>query len=67
MKKKNSQKGKKMGSKGMIIDSHNHWIPESFIRNVEKFLWKEDTIERRGEKIDIFSSFFLDKVFLICY
>jgi len=37
----------------MIIDSHHHWIPESFVRNVEKFLWKEDSIKRRGDKIDI--------------
>ena len=53
MKKKDSQKGKKIGGKEMVIDSHNHWVPEFFVRNVEKFLWKEDSIERRGEKINI--------------
>lgn len=43
----------------MIIDSHHHWIPESFVRNVEKFLWKEDSIERRGDRIHIWRHGFL--------
>jgi predicted TIM-barrel fold metal-dependent hydrolase len=37
----------------MIIDSHQHFIPESFIRNLKKFLWKEDSIERHDGKTDI--------------
>jgi len=37
----------------MIIDSHQHWIPKSFVLNPEKFLWKEDSIEHRGDRIDI--------------
>jgi predicted TIM-barrel fold metal-dependent hydrolase len=57
MKKKSSQKGyktdNKKKAKQMIIDSHDHWVPESFVRNVEKFLWKEDSFEHRGGKIDI--------------
>jgi aminocarboxymuconate-semialdehyde decarboxylase len=37
----------------MIIDSHQHWVPKSFIINPEKFLWKEDSIERHGDRYDI--------------
>lgn len=37
----------------MIVDAHHHWVPESFVRNPEKFLLKEDTIERRGDRTDI--------------
>jgi aminocarboxymuconate-semialdehyde decarboxylase len=43
----------------MIIDAHHHWIPESFVRNVEKFLFKEDSIERHGDRIDIWRHGFL--------
>ncbi len=43
----------------MIIDSHQHWVPASFILNPERFLWKEDTIERRGDRYNIWRHGFL--------
>lgn len=37
----------------MIVDSHHHWYPEPFVRNPEKFLRDEDSVEVRGDRIDI--------------
>ncbi len=43
----------------MIIDSHQHWVPKSFILNPEKFLWKEDLIEHLPDRYNIWRHGFL--------